>query len=93
MSAKDKAFEAERSRHRQKVRELESVNRKQLEKEYIIREELRLANAKIREQDEWIERLCEHIDITREEFLASIKAKQSISTLFGVIGAVGRSWF
>jgi hypothetical protein len=88
-SAKDKAFEAERAKHRQKVRELELSNRKHLENEYLLREELRLANLKIRDQDEWIDRLCEHIDITREEFLSSMKTKQAASNLFGVIAAMG----
>jgi len=88
----DKAFEAERVKYRQKVRELESANRKQAETEYSLREELRQANTKIREQDEWIDRLCEHIDITREEFMASMKAKQSVSNLFGIMGAIGRGF-
>lgn len=89
MSAKDKAFEAERVKYRQRIRELELSNRKQLEKEYVLRDELRLADLKIRDQDEWIDRLCEHIDITREEFLSSVKAKQSVSTMFAAIGAIG----
>ena len=89
MGAKDKAFEAERVKYRHRIRDLELVNRKQTEKEYALLDELRQANAKIREQEEWIDRLCEHIDITREEFLSSMKAKQSVSTLSGLIGAMG----
>jgi hypothetical protein len=92
MGAKDIAFEKERSKYRKRIRELEIVIDNQAKEEFTLRKQLHEAQSTINVKDDWIRRLLEYIDISPEEFRAKMKAEQSISTMFGVIGAIGKGW-
>lgn len=94
MSAKDNAFEKERAKYRKRIRELEVVINNQAKAEIDLRHQLQEAQSVIYEKDDWIRRLLEYMDISPEEFRSKMKAEQSISTMFGIIGAVGggRGW-
>lgn len=94
MSAKDIAFEKERAKFRRRIRELESVINNQAKTELSLKHQLQEAQNVISEKDDWIRRLLEYMDISPEEFRSKMKAEQSISNMFGIIGAVGggRGW-
>lgn len=51
LSAKDKAFEQERVKYRQRIRELEWASRMQSKEEHSLLQQLQEAQSKIREQD------------------------------------------
>jgi uncharacterized coiled-coil protein SlyX len=89
MGAKDIAFEKERAKYRRRIRELESVINDQAKTEISLRRQLQDSQTVIREKDEWIRRLLEYMDVSPEDLRAKMKADQSISTIAGIIGAMG----
>ena len=62
MSAKDKAFEAERVKYRQKIRELELNNHKAQQREYLLRVEVMKYKDELRSKEEHVDRLLEYMD-------------------------------
>jgi septal ring factor EnvC (AmiA/AmiB activator) len=85
MSAKDKAFEKERVTYRQKVRDLQREIKQQAEEEYKLRKQLSEANNKILEQDDWIRRLLEYMDIEPGRLQALVTVDESISKLSNIL--------
>jgi len=92
MSAKDKAFESERAKYRQKIRALELDNHKALEREYLTREELWKLQDEIRSKDEYINRLLEYMDYQPEERVRKIASDKAMSSLLVMESIIGRSW-
>jgi len=90
MGAKDIAFEKERVKYRQKVKEAERICTKRLEEVQELQLEISKTDDKIRELEEWVERLLEFNNINREEFLAKIESEKKVSTVLGILGAFGR---
>ena len=94
LSAKDKAFENERAKYRRQIREYEQAIRNQAVEELTLRKQLQQANSKIQEQEEWILRLLEYMDMSPEEFKSKIKSQNMIKLgddilpLFGVLRAI-----
>ena len=84
MCAKDIAFEKERVKYRQRIRELELFINKQTKEEHNLRMQLQEAQSINHDKDECIRRLLDYMDISPEEFRAKMKAEQSISTIYGV---------
>jgi Uma2 family endonuclease len=93
MGAKDIAFEKERAKYRKRIRELQIIIDNQAKEEFVLRHQLQEAQSTINDKDEWIRRLLEYLDISPEEFRAKMKAEQSISTMFGVMAAIGGGRF
>ena len=94
LSAKDKAFEKERAKYRRQIREYEQAIRDQAVEELTLRKQLQQANSKIQEQEEWILRLLEYMDMS-PEFKVKMKAEKMMAGLGNVISVaagVGRGW-
>jgi hypothetical protein len=77
-SAKDRAFEAEKIKYRHKIKELENEIKQQAITEYELRMQQQKDQSKILEQDDWIRRLLEYMDITPEEFREKMRAEKAI---------------
>lgn len=90
-SAKDIAFDKERAKFRQEIKNLQSELRR---KDNEITRLTRLVDEleeKLSEKDEWIERLLQYTEISKEELKELIKseaekneANQRIATMFGL---------
>lgn len=97
-SAKDIAFDKERTDFRRKIREqaskIDELNRKISD----ISQEIAKKDDEIRQKEEWIARLLEYMDLTDEElkkFIESEKKKteiiehlHSMKSVFGRIGSL-----
>lgn len=66
-SKKDLAFDRERAKFRKEIRERDSTIIHQLSKISDLETELREANDKIAQQQDWINRLLEYMDMPEEE--------------------------
>ena len=99
-SAKDIAFEKERAKFRSKIRELTScLNDKQKEID-ILNETIKEKEETIIQQEEWIERLLEYTEMSKEDLQRLIdnekdraEIREKISSTLGIIGIIGGSNF
>ena len=89
MSAKDKAFDAERAKYRQKIRALELEKHKALEREYLLHAELSKCKDELQSKEEHVNRLLEYMDYQPEEFVEKVKSEKAISTLVEMMGVMG----
>ena len=75
-SAKDIAFEKERAKFRSKIRELTScLNDKQKEID-ILNKEIKEKEETIIQQEEWIERLLEYTEMSKEDLQKLINSEK-----------------
>ena len=91
LSAKDKAFENERANYRREIRHHELVIsnqvlviNNQVKEEIALRQQLQEVNRKIREQEDWILRLLEYMDMPLEEIKSRSATEKAIANLFGI---------
>lgn len=100
-SAKDIAFEKERAKFRSQIRELANcLNAKQKQIDEL-NETIREKDQVIAQQEEWIERLLEYTEISKEDLQDLINSekdkaeiREKISTTLGIIGMIGgRNFF
>ena len=99
-SAKDVAFEKERMKFRSRIRELEnslSTKQNQIDE---LSETLREKDQAIIQQEEWIERLLEYTEISKEDLQRLIDSekdkaeiRENISSILGIIGITGKNFF
>ena len=99
-SAKDVAFEKERMKFRSRIRELEnslSTKQNQIDE---LSETLREKDQAIIQQEEWIERLLEYTEISKEDLQRLIDSekdkaeiRENISSMLGIIGMTGKNFF
>lgn len=99
-SAKDVAFEKERMKFRSRIRELEnslSTKQNQIDE---LSETLREKDQAIIQQEEWIERLLEYTEISKEDLQRLIDSekdkaeiRENISSILGIIGMTGKNFF
>jgi len=89
-SAKDIAFEKERAKFRQAIREKESETLAAKRESYLLKEENRELKRQIEEQQEWINRLLEYMDMPEDEMRTlletekhSAEVREKFNTLFG----------
>ena len=66
-SAKDVAFEKERAKFRQEIRELQREIKKRDADIYELKESLKNTGAMIETKDDWIRRLLEYTELSEEE--------------------------
>ena len=66
-SAKDIAFEKERARFRQEIRELQREIKKRDADIFELKESLKNTEAMIETKDDWIRRLLEYTELSEEE--------------------------
>ena len=76
-SAKDMAFEKERAKFRQKIRDLEREIKEQKIKMFQLEEVANLKDKEIDELKEWISRLLEYMDLSEEDMKRMIKAEKT----------------
>ena len=76
-SAKDMAFEKERAKFRQKIRDLEREIKEQKIKMFQLEEVVNLKDKEIDELKEWISRLLEYMDLSEEDMKRMIKAEKT----------------
>ena len=99
-SAKDIAFEKERAKFRSEIRSLQyqimdmDNQIKELNEVIFDREN------ELRQQSEWIDRLLEYMEISKEDLQSLIKSekdkaeiRERISTALGIIGMIGGRTF
>ena len=99
-SAKDIAFEKERAKFRSEIRRLtDSLNDKQIQIDGLS-ETVREKDDVIRQQKEWIDRLLEYTEISKEDLQSLIESekdkaeiRERISTTLGIIGMIGGNKF
>lgn len=88
-SAKDIAFDKERARYRKQIRELEerikSIEQNSQKRISELIEQTDALEQKILELNEWIERLLEYTEVSREEVLAAINAEKSKKSAYDAI--------
>lgn len=96
-SAKDKAFEKERAKYRKKIRELEhditEFRLAVMQKD----NELNILRNELEQKQDWIRRLLEYTELSKEDMKAIIDKKKSVATvmkrfgeLSGVISSIYR---
>lgn len=92
-SAKDIAFERERTKWRKQKRELEEQLR---DKDVIIRsltDKISELEGVVGQKDEWIERLLEYTELTKEDLKIAVKKDKSVAeaakSFKGLMGLVG----
>ena len=98
-SAKDLAFEKERSKFRSEIRKLtDCLNDKEKQIDGL-NETVREKDEVIRQQEEWIFRLLEYTELSKEELQNLIesekdkaKIRESVTTTLGILGMVGRRY-
>lgn len=88
-SAKDIAFDKERARYRKQIRELEerikSTEQNSQKRISELIEQTDALEQKILELNEWIERLLEYTEVSREEVLAAINAEKSKKDVYDAV--------
>ncbi len=81
-SAKDKAFERERVKFQRRIRDLEQiVQSKDAENSYL-REQINVQDTQIRSLNDWVDRLLEYTELSKEDMRKSIEKDAVISDIF-----------
>ena len=88
-SAKDIAFDKERTKYRKQIRELEekvkSTEQNSQARISELIEQIDTLEQKILEQNEWIERLFEYTETSKEEVINAINAEKSKKSAYDAI--------
>lgn len=88
-SAKDLAFEKERTKFRKKIRELEhEINSLQ----YAIMQkdnELSIVRNELSQKEDWIRRLLEYTELSEDDMKAIIDKEKSVATAMKMFGELG----
>lgn len=88
-SAKDLAFEKERTKFRKKIRELER-DVADLKVAYMQKEnELQIVSSKLYQKEDWIRRLLEYVELSEEDMKAIIDKEKSIAKVTKMFGELG----
>lgn len=80
-SAKDMAFEKERVKFRQKIRELEREVKEEKINSLQLKELIEAKDKEIDELKDWISRLLEYMDLSEEEMRKIIKSEKAKADL------------
>ena len=80
-SAKDMAFERERAKFRQQIRELEREVKEEKINSWNLNELIETKDKEIDELKDWISRLLEYIDLSEEEMRKIIKSEKAKADL------------
>ena len=99
-SAKDIAFEKERAKFRSKIRNLQYQIMDMDNKIKELNEVISDRENELRQQAEWIDRLLEYTEISKEDLQSLIESerdkaeiRERISTTLGIIGMIGGRTF
>ena len=80
-SAKDMAFEKERAKFRQQIRELEREVKEEKINSWKLNELIETKDKEIDELKDWISRLLEYMDLSEEEMRKIIKSEKAKADL------------
>lgn len=80
-SAKDMAFEKERAKFRQRIRELEREVKEEKINSWKLNELIEAKDKEIDELKDWISRLLEYMDLSEEEMRKIIKSEKAKADL------------
>ena len=80
-SAKDIAFEKERAKFRQRIRELEREVKEEKINSWKLNELIEAKDKEIDELKDWISRLLEYMDLSEEEMRKIIKSEKAKADL------------
>lgn len=76
-SAKDMAFEKEKAKFRQKIRELEREVKEEKINSWQLKELIEAKDKEIDELKDWISRLLEYMDLSEDDMKRMIKAEKT----------------
>ena len=96
-SAKDIAFDKERAEYRKHIRAVEHVAEDKQKQIIVLEDKVEHLEEQLREKEDWIQRLLEYTDMTKEEIRDQVKNEKSkkefvqkINCLFGIPGGYFR---
>lgn len=89
-SKKDLAFDRERAKYRKEIREKDSTIIHQLSKIYELETELREENDKIAQQQDWIKRLLEYMDMPEDEMKKRIQNERTKDDIIDRLGTIDK---
>lgn len=87
---KDLAFDRERAKYRKEIRERDSTIIHQLSKISELETELREANDKIAQQQDWIKRLLEYMDMPEDEMKKRIQNERVKDDIIDRLGTIDK---
>ncbi len=88
LSAKDKAFEKERITYRQRIRQLESTISSLKVELAKIKGEVAEKDEKIRQLEDWVNRLLEYTELSEEEMKRVLEKDKTVSEVFENVKAM-----
>ncbi len=88
LSAKDKAFEKERITYRQRIRQLESTISSLKVELATIKGEVAEKDEKIRQLEDWVNRLLEYTELSEEEMKRVLEKDKTVSEVFENVKAM-----
>ena len=99
LSKKDLAFEKERGKYRKQIRELENLIREKNEQISFLEQVSNKKDEQLKIQNEWIDRLLQYTEMSREDLEKIIKKDKEMAALtntfikaaetFGLFGKFG----
>ena len=90
MSAKDMAFEKERAKYRSEIRDLIRSNERLSSQVEGLEATVREKDTVIRQQQEWIERLLEYTELSKEDLNNVVKKDRLMAELADACGVFRR---
>lgn len=78
-SAKDIAFDKERAKYRHEIRDLQRAITKQLTEISDLNKRISELEESVRQKDEWIHRLLEYTELSKEDMRKQIQKDRSVS--------------
>lgn len=89
-SAKDIAFEKERTKFRQQIRELESDNKKKMLEIIELQEALDKKDEEIKQKEDWITRLLEYTELSEDDMKKIIDKDKAVSEFANHMNSMSR---
>lgn len=77
-SAKDIAFDKERKKYNHEINNLKITIQNQLSEIYKLNERIQELQESVRQKDEWIDRLLEYTELTKEDLQRKIRNEKNI---------------
>ncbi len=92
-SAKDKAFERERVKFQRRIRNLEQIVQSKDAEISSLREQINVQDTQIRSLYDWVDRLLEYTELSKEDMRKSIDKDAVLSDIFEMFSVTGNGRF
>lgn len=89
-SAKDIAFDKERTKYHQRIRDLEEMIKERNKNIEEMRDTILEKEEIIRQQTEWIERLLEFTELSKDELSKLLENEKHLSCFWGLLDTLGK---